>query len=321
MSIWLHFTIIVISLAVLVWSADRFVYGAAGLARNLGVSPLVIGLTIVAMGSSAPEMMAAASASMGTGVPDMGVGNAIGSNIANILLVLGITALLKPMVVGSSTMRREIPMVLFVSLVATFFLFNGFLSFVEGVILMAGFFVTIIYLTVSALRQPKDAEPDPMLEEMESDVPDKMPTFKAVFWLIFGLILLIGSAHYLVESAKATASYFGVSQLVIGLTIVAIGTSLPELAASIAGVLKGEDDLAIGNIIGSNIFNILAVMSLPALITPGAIDANRDALYMIGATILLFAVAGIGRSKRINRFEGGILFSGFIAYQALVFYS
>ncbi len=321
MSIWLHFTIIIFSLAVLVWSADRFVYGAAGLARNLGVSPLVIGLTIVAMGSSAPEMMAAASASMGTGVPDMGVGNAIGSNIANILLVLGITALLKPMVVGSSTMRREIPMVLFVSLVATFFLFNGFLSFIEGVILMAGFFVTIIYLTVSAIRQPKDAEPDPMLEEMESDVPDKMPTFKAVFWLVFGLVLLIGSAHYLVESAKATASYFGVSQLVIGLTIVAIGTSLPELAASIAGVLKGEDDLAIGNIIGSNIFNILAVMSLPALITPGAIDANRDALYMIGATILLFAVAGIGRSKRINRFEGGLLFSGFIAYQALVFYS
>ena len=152
MSILMYFGIIIASLAVLVWSADRFVFGASGFARNLGISPLIIGLTIVAMGSSAPEMMAAAQASLNGGTPDLGVGNAIGSNITNILLVLGITALIKPIIVGSSTMKQEIPMVLIASIIGAYFLFNGELTRTEGVILGIAFFATISFLTFNALK-------------------------------------------------------------------------------------------------------------------------------------------------------------------------
>ncbi|BCE03475.1 cation:H+ antiporter [Marinicellulosiphila megalodicopiae] len=317
----MHFGIIIASLAVLVWSADRFVFGASGLARNLGISPLIIGLTIVAMGSSAPEMMAAAQASLNDGTPDLGVGNAIGSNITNILMVLGITALIKPMLVGSSTMKQEIPMVLIASIIGAYFLFNGEITKIEGYILLFAFFATISFLTFNALRHQRLGDDPDMLKDIESEVPDKMPLYLALIWLTVGIVLLIVSADYLVNSAKEVAIHFGVSQLVIGLTIVAIGTSLPELAASVAGVLKGENDLAIGNIIGSNIFNIFAVMSLPGILAPGVIDANRDTLVMIAATLLLWVLAGIGKTRSISRIEGGLLFAGFIAYQVFLFVS
>jgi len=321
MSILMYFGIIIASLAVLVWSADRFVFGASGFARNLGISPLIIGLTIVAMGSSAPEMMAAAQASLNGGTPDLGVGNAIGSNITNILLVLGITALIKPIIVGSSTMKQEIPMVLIASIIGAYFLFNGELTRTEGVILGIAFFATISFLTFNALRHSKLGDDEEALKNIESEVPDKMPVYKSVIWLVAGLVLLVFSADYLVVSAKAVATHYGVPELIIGLTIVAIGTSLPELAASVAGVLKGEDDLAIGNIIGSNIFNIFAVMSIPGLIAPGFIDANRDTLVMILATVLLWALIAIGKKRALNRIEGGILFAGFISYQVFLFVS
>jgi len=321
MSILMHFGVIIVSLAVLVWSADRFVFGASGLARNLGLSPLIIGLTIVAMGSSAPEMMAAAQASLNNGTPDLGVGNAIGSNITNILLVLGVTALIKPILVGSSTMKQEIPMILVASIIGAYFLFNGEITRTEGALLLIAFFATISFLTYNALRHSRLGDDPEALKEIESEVPDKMPLYQSVLWLIIGIVLLVFSADYLVVSAKAVATHYGVSELVIGLTIVAIGTSLPELAASVAGVLKGEDDLAIGNIIGSNIFNIFAVMSLPGLIAPGFIEANRDTFIMLAATLLLWALAGIGKTRSINRIEGGILFAGFIAYQVFLFVS
>ena len=321
MSIFMHFGIIIASLAVLVWSADRFVFGASGFARNLGISPLIIGLTIVAMGSSAPEMMAAAQASLNGGTPDLGVGNAIGSNITNILLVLGITALIKPIIVGSSTIKQEIPVVLIASLIGAYVLFNGEITRNEGIVLLILFFATITFLTLNALRHSRLGDDLDTLKGIESEVPDKMPLYKSVIWLVIGLVLLIFSADYLVVSAKVIATHYGVSELIIGLTIVAIGTSLPELAASVAGVLKGEDDLAIGNIIGSNIFNIFAVMSIPALIAPGFIEANRDTLVMIAATLLLWALAGIGKKRSINRIQGGILFAAFISYQVFLFVS
>ncbi|MCJ8313425.1 MAG: calcium/sodium antiporter [Pseudomonadales bacterium] len=321
MSIFMHFGIIIASLAVLVWSADRFVFGASGFARNLGISPLIIGLTIVAMGSSAPEMMAAAQASLQNGTPDIGVGNAIGSNITNILFVIGLTALIKPIVVGSSTVKQEIPMVLIASVIGAYFLLNGELTKKEGVILLIAFFATITFLTLNALRHSRLGDDKETLKDIESEVPDKMPLYKSVLWLIVGLVFLVLSAKYLVISAKVIALHFGLSELVIGLTVIAIGTSLPELAASITAVLKGEDDLAIGNIIGSNIFNIFAVMSIPAILTPGLIQANRDTLVMIAATLLLLAVAVIGKKRSINRIEGGILFAGFISYQVFVFVS
>lgn len=314
--------ILILGLIGLIISADKFVYGAAGLARNLGISPLIIGLTIVAMGSSAPEMMVAVSSSL-NGAPNTAIGNAIGSNITNITLVLGLTALLKPLLVGSATIRREIPMVLITTILAGVVLWDLKLEMYEGVILLLLFFITILTLTILALKRPSN---DPIAEEHNDDVPEGVPTWKAVAWLIFGMIALPVSSSYLVDSAVVIAQYYGMSDLVIGLTIIAIGTSLPELAASITGVLKGEDDLAMGNIIGSNIFNILAVLSLPGILAPGMIDPaiiSRDFYYMLGATIvmLLMAMSFRGRPGRINRIEGGILLCGFVAYQFIIFSS
>lgn len=316
--------ILLVSLVVLVWSADKFVLGASSLARNLGISPMVIGLTIVAMGSSAPEMMVAATASF-QGNPNTAIGNAIGSNITNIALVLGITALLQPLTVSSTTIKREIPLILAVTALAYWMLADYHFSFTEGLILIVGFFTYIITLLVITLRRSKTAPVnDPMIIEAESDVPDAVSTRKSVFWLIIGMILLPSSATYLVNSAEFIAHSFGISDLVIGLTIVAIGTSLPELAASIASIIKKEDDLALGNIIGSNIFNVLAVLSLTGLIAPGDIDENaatRDAPYMLGVTLLLFIICFSRKlgNFRVTRLKGLLLLSVFFAYQILLF--
>ena len=314
------FVILILGFAALVWSADRFVYGAAALAKNFGVPTLIVGLTVVAMGSSAPEMMVSASAALANKT-DTAVGNAVGSNITNILLVLGITALLRPLSVSSSTLKREIPLVLLVS-IATWYIFSdNYFSFFEGAALLFGFVVFIGGLIFVSLRAKN--QDDPFVSEACDEVPDNVPTKKAVFWLVVGMILLPVSSHFLVGSAVDIAKYFGLSDLVIGLTIIAIGTSLPELAASIAGVLKNEDDLALGNIVGSNIFNILAVLPLAGLINPSVIDAsvaNRDVIIMIGATLALIAMSlNFRGQRRINRLEGGVLIVAFMIYQGYIF--
>lgn len=314
------FVILILGFAALVWSADRFVYGAAALAKNFGVPTLIVGLTVVAMGSSAPEMMVSASAALANKT-DTAVGNAVGSNITNILLVLGITALLRPLSVSSSTLKREIPLVLLVS-IATWYIFSdNYFSFFEGAALLFGFVVFIGGLIFVSLRAKN--QDDPFVSEACDEVPDNVPTKKAVFWLVVGMILLPVSSHFLVGSAVDIAKYFGLSDLVIGLTIIAIGTSLPELAASIAGVLKNEDDLALGNIVGSNIFNILAVLPLAGLINPSVIDAsvaNRDVIIMIGATLALIAMSlNFRGQRRINRIEGGLLIAAFMIYQGYIF--
>ena len=275
------FVILIIGFAALVWSADRFVYGAAALAKNMGIPTLIIGLTVVAMGSSAPEMMVSASAALADKT-DTAVGNAVGSNITNILLVLGVTALLRPLSVSSMTLKREMPLVLLISVAAWYVFSDNYFSFAEGIALMIAFAVFIGGLVIVSLRAKN--QDDPFVSEACEDVPNDVSTKSAVFWLIIGMILLPISSHFLVDSAVDIAKYFGLSDLVIGLTIIAIGTSLPELAACIAGVLKNEDDLALGNIVGSNIFNLLAVFPLAGIINPSIIDpsaANRDALIMI----------------------------------------
>lgn len=316
----LNIVLILVGLALLVWSADRFVFGAAAIARNYGISPLIIGLTIVAMGSSAPEMLVAANAALDDQT-DTAVGNAIGSNITNILLVLGLTAMIKPLAVASKTVKRELPIMLGICLLAFWMLNDHFLSRTEGIILLIGFILFIFTLIKISLNQ--SANKDPMIEEMENEIPVGVENKKAFFWLIIGLILLPLSAQLLVESATFVAREFGISDLVIGLTIIAIGTSLPELAASVMGVLKGEDDLAIGNIVGSNIFNILAVLSLGGVINPDNIDTNaatRDFPIMLIASVALLAMAfGFKKDGRINRVEGVILFSAFLAYQFVLF--
>ena len=314
-----EFTFFILGLLLLSWSADRFVYGASAIAKNIGISPMVIGMTIVAMGSSAPEIMVAATASM-DGKTNTAIGNAIGSNITNIGLVLGLTALFKPLMVSSSTIRREMPIVLLVSLIAAWLLFDLQLSRNEGILLIGLFFITIGGLTWLSIKADRK---DPYGTDTAEEIPSDVPTAKALFWVIVGMVLLPLSADIMVDSAVEIARYLGMSELLIGLTIIAIGTSLPELAASIAGVLKGEDDLALGNIIGSNIFNILAVLAMPGLIAPGAIDssaASRDIIIMLGFTLLLLLFSfGLRGIRKITRIEGGVLVAGFIAYQILLF--
>lgn len=319
-----HVFILIVALIALVWSADKFVFGASSLARNLGVSPMIIGLTIVAMGSSAPEMMTAATASL-QGRPDLAIGNAIGSNITNIALVLGITAVLQPLSVSSQTLKREIPLILIISALAYWMLFDQHFSFYEGLALIIGFAIYIVTLLLITIYKTRGkASDDPLIIEAEQEVAEAVNMKLSLLWLVVGIILLPLSANYLVDSSIFIAKTFGISDLVIGLTIVAIGTSLPELAASIVSIMKKEDDLALGNIIGSNIFNILAVLSLAGLIAPGHIDASaatRDAPYMLGVTLLLFILC-FSRKKgffRITRTKGALLLLSFIGYQILLF--
>ncbi|KNC69220.1 calcium/sodium antiporter [Pseudoalteromonas ardens] len=316
----LSFVILILGFIALVWSADRFVYGAAALAKNLGVPTLIVGLTIVAMGSSAPEMMVAAQAAL-VDKTDTAVGNAVGSNIANILMVLGITALLRPLAVGSGILKREMPLLVVVSLAAWLIISDNQFSALEGWLLLIGFFVFIgglIYIS----KTGKTDEDDPLISEACDEVPSDVPMSKAIFWLVVGMILLPVSADYLVDAAVDIAKYFGMSDLLIGLTIIAIGTSLPELAACVAGVLKNEDDLVLGNIIGSNIFNILAVLSIAGILNPATLDsniANRDIYVMLGATaaLVLMSVSLKGR-RQINRVEGGLLLGAFCGYMYFI---
>ncbi|MGY5452067.1 calcium/sodium antiporter [Agarivorans sp. MS3-6] len=318
----IEFLLLIVGLVILVWSADRFVFGAAAIANNFGLPPMIIGLTIVALGSSAPEIMVSATAAL-EGKMNTAVGNVIGSNITNITLVLGITALLKPLMVSSSILFRELPLVLAATAIAGWVLNDLYLGYAEGTVLLGFFIAMMAFLIISALRQRKGAKVDPIIEEAESEVPSDVPTKKALMWLIVGMVLLPLSADLLVNSASEIARYFGMSDLVIGLTIIAVGTSLPELAACIAGVMKKEDDLVLGNIIGSNLFNILAVLAVPAMLAPGEVDAHaagRDFYVMMGVTVVLFIMAmGFGKSRRISRWEGGLLCSGFIGYQMLLF--
>jgi cation:H+ antiporter len=315
----LNIVIFLVGLIVLSWSADRFVYGASALAKNIGISPMMIGLTIVAMGSSAPEIVVSAIASA-NGNMNTAVGNALGSNITNIALVLGITALVKPLLVSSTTLKRELPALLIISLIAIGFMYDGELKSYEGIILLGLFIFVLAMMAWLSLQVDKE---DPLVAETADEIPKGVSNTSALIWIGVGLVILPLSAHFLVNSAVEIARYMGISDLVIGLTIIAFGTSLPELAASVAGVLKGEDDLALGNIIGSNIFNLLAVLGMPGLIAPGILDPdvyNRDMYVMLGLTLLLFLFSFDLIGKRtISRTNGFILLACFIGYQFWLF--
>ncbi|MGF1692789.1 calcium/sodium antiporter [Photobacterium kagoshimensis] len=309
-----------IGLTLLVWSADRLVFGAAALAKNFGVAPLIIGMTILAMGSSAPEMMVSATAAL-AGKTDTAVGNVLGSNIANIALIIGLTAIIKPLGISSGIIRRELPLMLGVTLVAGALLWDSHLGFHEGVLLVVLF--VLFLFAMFKISQKAKAEGDVLADEQESEIPDGVSNTAAGIWIVIGLVLLLYSSDMVVESAVIIAKYFGMSDLVIGLTIIAIGTSLPELAASIASIFKGEDDMAVGNIIGSNVFNILAVMGIPGLLNPSVLSPlamGRDFYVMLAVSVLLMLMA-LGKRRRINRVEGGILLCCFIAYQAYLFYN
>lgn len=314
---------IIIGFIGLIWSADRFVAGAAGIARGLGMAPIMIGLTIVALGTSAPEIIVAINAAMDN-AGGLAVGNALGSNLANIGLVLGVTALISPIPIAKTLLKREIPLLLGATIAAIFFLYDNHLGVIDGVaflLMLSGIFY---YLVNSKSHQP-DAEHEADVEH----IPD-LPRGKAWWLFCLGLVLLIVSSRLLVWGAGEIALAFGVSELIIGLTVVAVGTSLPELAASAASALKGHHDIAIGNVVGSNLFNLLAVMAMPALIAPAALEPavfNRDYLSMAGLTILL-AILILGRHwlagkqqspARIGRGDGVLFLLCYVAYYYLLF--
>ncbi|GAA5525542.1 inner membrane protein YrbG [Microbulbifer aestuariivivens] len=314
----LSLTAIIAGFALLVWSADRFVEGAAATANHMGMPPLLIGMVIVGFGTSAPEMVVSAIAAL-DGSTGLAIGNAYGSNIANTGLILGMTALFVPLAVHSKIVRKELPLLLVISCLTGAFLWNNDLARWEAMVLLAGFFGLIIWTIISALRGSGDAVESEIEQELQEH---DMPLGRALFWLAAGLALLLVSSRMLVWGAVNVATALGVSDLIIGLTIVALGTSLPELAATVIAARKGEHDIAIGNVVGSNMFNLLAVVGIAGAIAPlqnvPTEVITRDWPMVVGLTVALFVFAyGFrGREGRINRFEGAALLLAYLGYNA-----
>lgn len=312
---------VVVGLIVLVWSADKFIDGAADTAGYLGMSPLMVGMLIVGFGTSAPEMVVSAFAAF-DGNPGIALGNAYGSNIANIGLVLGITALLYPLSVGSRIVKREIPLLVLVLVLCFGLLYDSTINQVEAVLMLLAIVIIMIFNTFYS--SDSDSLNDSLVaensEEQIGEAAVKPTLAQSLMWLIIGLVLLLISSKYLVDGAVGIAEYFGVSKLVIGLTVIAIGTSLPELASSIAAAKKGESDIVLGNIIGSCLFNALAVVGIAGVIKPMSIEdifLKRDFSTTIFLTVLLWVFAfGIRKAASISRKEGGILLGVYVAYTA-----
>ncbi|MDY4279617.1 MAG: calcium/sodium antiporter [[Pasteurella] mairii] len=308
---------ILIGLIILVWSADRFIDGAASFARHLGMSPLLIGIIIIGFGTSAPEMIVSALSALNNS-PGIALGNAYGSNITNIALILGATALIKPVTVNSSILKQELPILSLVTLISAYLIYDAQISHLDALILLVIF---AIYMGWTIWQGRKNKQ-DPMSQNVEEELAEHplMSMPKAIIWMIVGLVLLIASSQLLVWGAVKVASFLGVSDLIIGLTIVAVGTSLPELAASIMAARKGESDLAVGNIIGSNLFNTLAVVGIAGSITPiqvGNEIFSRDMLVMTILTFSLFIFGyGVKKQGTINRFKGLLLLASYVAYTA-----
>jgi cation:H+ antiporter len=302
----------------LVWGADRLIAGASAMARNMGVSPLIIGLTIVAAGTSAPELVVSAVAAF-RGNPELAVGNAIGSNIANIGLILGITALIYPLRIESEMLKREYPILMFVMIGSFILAADLQYSRPEGWLMVFGLIGLLGWMVGLGLRRGTS---DPLALEFEAEIPADMPMKTAGLWLAVGLIVLPLSSSFLVDGAVTIARALNVSEAVIGLTIVALGTSLPELAASVTSALRREDDLAIGNIIGSNMFNILGVLGVAAAIRPVDIQPimlRQDFPVMFIFTVLLFFMAyGFRGPGRIRRRSGALLLAMYLIYQVVV---
>ena len=306
---------LILGLALLVWSADRFVEGSAFTARHFGMPSLLIGMVIVGFGTSAPEMVVSALASM-NGNSGIALGNAYGSNIANLALILGVSALISPIMVNSKVLRKELPILTLVTILTLFLIADLYLTRLDAVILLLVFAALMVWTVYEGLKWKTDS----LAEDVEAEALGKtMSIGRAVFWLLIGLVLLIVSSQILVWGAVEIARIFEVSDMIIGLTIVAVGTSLPELASSVIAARRGEHDIALGNIIGSNLFNTLAVVGIAGAIHPIAVEPetiSRDMAVMGGLTVSLFIIGyGFRRQKgRINRFEGGALLAVYVVY-------
>ncbi|MBU43944.1 MAG: calcium/sodium antiporter [Spirochaetaceae bacterium] len=312
---------IIVGLLLLLWSADRFVEGAASVAKHLGMSPLIIGMIIVGFGTSAPEMVVSALASV-QGNPGLALGNAYGSNITNIALILGITALISPIAVHSSILRKELPILTAVTAFAVALLLDNNLSRLDAALLLVVFAILLFW----TFKQSKTEKTDSLATDVEAELSERsMPPGRATLWLVVGLLFLIASSRLLVWGAVGIATDLGVSDLIIGLTVVAVGTSLPELASSVIAARKGEHDLALGNVLGSNLFNTLVVVGIAGSIHPISIESavlQRDLPVMGLLTISLFAIGfGFRGPGRVNRVEGSILLLAYIGYTAYLILS
>ena len=300
--------------ALLAWSADKFIEGAASVSNHLGISQLLIGIVVIGFGTSAPEMLVSLMAAY-NGNSGLALGNALGSNIANIGLILGSTAMISPIFVHSKIIQKEIPLLLGMSVLTYLLLLDREVSRTDAAILLCCLGGVVGWSVRSSLRNPVDY----LQPQVEAElIQHSMSLKKSIFWLIFGLLLLIASSKILVDGAVTVAKFMGISDLVIGLTIVALGTSLPELAASVAAARKNEHDLALGNIIGSCLFNLLAVVGIAGVVAPITVDEAiiwRDWPVMFATMVLLFFMAygGLGKGK-ISRVEGLILLILYIAY-------
>lgn len=310
------FLSIIFGLALLVWSADRFVEGSAATARHFGMPPLLIGMVIVGFGTSAPEMVVSALASS-QGNPGIALGNAYGSNITNIALILGVTALISPIAVHSQVLRKELPVLTIITALAAWQIRDDAVSHLDALVLLAVFAGLMSWTIWQGMKKRGDAFGDEVEREL---VIHSMPLRRALFWLAAGLVMLIVSSRILVWGAVEIARSFGVSDLIIGLTIIAIGTSLPELASSLIATRKGEHDIALGNVLGSNLFNTLAVVGIAGAIHPMTVGPevfSRDVLVMSVLTLSLFVFGyGFRGPGRINRFEGAALLLCYVGYSA-----
>lgn len=309
---------VVLGLVLLVWSADRFVSGAASVATILGMSPLLVGMIIVGFGTSAPEMCVSVLAAINDS-PEIALGNAYGSNIANIALILGLTAVISPVIIARSVMRKELPVLLFTTLLCLFFLFDCHLSHLDGALMIVIFIITMIFLSIKSKTTSADEQP----EECEEEVTKYSSIWISIIWLIVGLAVLVGSSQMLVWGAKDIAYRCGVNELIVGLTVVAIGTSLPELASSVAAAVKKEHDIALGNIIGSNLFNTLMVVGLASSVKQFEFEKEvlvRDFPIVIILTGILFLPIIIAlitkKAPKICRCFGGALLALYFLYTA-----
>jgi cation:H+ antiporter len=305
----------------LAWGADRFVDGASSLAGRLGISPLFIGLTLVSLGTSLPELLVTLTATLND-LPDVAVGNVVGSNISNIALILGITAIVRPLTIHSRLLVREFPLLLVIS--GSFWLaaVGGQINRIEGLGLITGLVLFLVWMG----RSVKKESSDPMVTEAAQVTEGHIVTVPGSLTAVMtGMVALVVGSRLLVWGGVGIAHAFGVPELVIGLSLVALGTSLPELATTMAGALKGEHDIAVGNIIGSNIFNCLAIVGIPAAIRPMAVNHTamvRDFPVMMVLTLALGPIFyPFGRSENgvVNRFEGLLLLSAYVIYMFYIF--
>ncbi|CDM87924.1 calcium/sodium antiporter [Xenorhabdus bovienii] len=318
---FLTIALLITGLILLVYGSDRLVYGAAVFARSLKIPPYIVGLTIMGIGTSLPELMVSITAAQ-DGLPNMAIGNAIGSNITNLLLITGAASLIRPITVKSDILRRELPLMLLITAFVGYILAGSYLSRLDGIVLLltALFFIALM---IKMTTVSQDDGLDSYTQERDAELPIEGNKGIALLWVVLGLIILPISTRMVIDNAAVVARIYGISELVIGLTILAVGTSLPELATSIAAAIKGENDMAMGNIIGSNVFNITLVLGIPGILSPSVISPqafSRDFWVMMAASVL-FTIFCLGKKHRLNRLNGVLLLGCFIAYFVVLFVS